>query len=258
MAPILHGSNLNGMLVAGVLVLGAVMASWAVPPMARHGYGYGDWDGGIEWASRYVREGVDLAPGRTAIRGDFLARWQRLGAAVEWGSAIGRNIGESRIGGFYEIDMMDFAMGDVRLSAGGRRVHVRGDAPGSSWEVSGRLMWGLAGGLLIDADSYWDVSRRRGGFLTLTVMRPHAIGIAHSDRLTIVPSVQLGLDYGVVSGRRRLRDNHAAFELAGHLAVSPQARLVVALAHSIPLDTVDALPSGRELTWGRLGLQAWF
>ena len=209
------------------------------------------------WSSRYVREGVDRFSDASAFVAHLEMTWQRLALVVVPVVAEGGAGHEITLGGEYRLDLGTFALAEMQLVGGLRRVEESVRADVESWEMYGSVAWAIRGGFVWDVDLYYAVYPTTAGYLELGLRRPIGFG-AIPGRFVVSPGLALGYDFGIISGRKVLRTNHLHAMLRGDWWVVPRFGLSGSLHHTIPADRFESLYGGQEQSWIQVGVRTWF
>ena len=209
----------------------------------------------IQAKSRHIDQGVVRLSGRPVaeVGGRFL--WQRLAFDWEWLTGIGASYDESLFGGAYVLNARDAFLAPVLLQVGGRRRGYMGEAERESrWEAWGRLDWLVTRFLGLEVEGYHGVNRARTGFGTIGLYFPLDTGRG----IVVTPRVALGLDFGDVSGRRRLQENNTEFAVEFSAPLSQLLSYTAEVRHS---DGVGDRETGARVparTLASIGLVATF
>ncbi len=73
------------------------------------------------------------------------------------------------------------------------------------------------------------------------------------ERVSIQPYIMLGIDYGYVSGVRRLRENDFQIGVTGSYALTEHLELFASVSRSFALSNLNAIGEG-NVTWGTVGI----
>jgi len=121
-----------------------------------------------------------------------------------------------------------------------------------TWELSLILGADLTETVTFEAEGRWDFDEAKAGFIELTL----ASSRGGSD-LTLEPYVALGLDVGLVSGKRKLKDNHVEVGTVLELALNERFSAFTTLSYSFALSALHA-EGGGNIAWFGIGLRSHF
>jgi len=205
----------------------------------------------VGWFNRYVTEGIDHVPDSEFLITDLSIDLQVVDIGVFWAEALRDSYNE-----VYLSAVRGFSAGDMSLFFGVGRIEFPSGADRGSWEVLGGAEWEIPGIATLFAETWYDIDAVRGGFLEAGLLREFVVP-PFGGRLTLEPYALLGVDYGFVSGPRRLKENNAQIGATAYWSLSARATLFAALHHSMALSNLDALDEG-DVTWGGAGLAMSF
>lgn len=197
--------------------------------------------GAVGWYDRYVSEGIDTVPDSEFILSEITLDMGVLVFDVFWAQALSDSYNE-----VYFSVIHPFRVRALDLFVGVGRTEFPSGSDSGSWEVLGGAEWAIPNLATVYAETWYDFDVIEGGFLNVGLIREFGVP-GTSDRLTLEPYAQLGLDYGFVSPPRRLKENNAQFGCTARYALN----------RNIALTNLDALGLGDE-TWGGAGIQLAF
>ncbi len=212
-----------------------------------------DWEWQSELSNRYVTEGIDNDP-------DSSGFWFNTLTADYQDFTFGAWYGQSLRGSAYnEINLFaeyGFSLGEVELFAGVTWLTFPAPDESSTWELYVGFEYEAHPLLTLFGETYYDVDEVRGGFVELGVASVLPTdGI--DERLTLTPYGLWGLDYGYVSGPRRLKGNNLQFGLQAAFAIDANWDLFGSLNHSFRLGNLRAEDEG-DVTWVSAGFALRF
>lgn len=202
-------------------------------------------------ANRYVTEGIDNLPDATAVlHTEVVIGWQAWAIGAVYHQPTG-GTADNEVNLFLE---RTFVFDAFEVFGGIEFLTFPAGDEEDTWEVFLGLNWEVHPYLTLFAETIYDIDEVKGGFAELGVstLIPQPLEV-----LEIKPYALLGLDYGYVSERRRLKDNHiqmgaeATLDLTGHLG------LFASLQHSFALSNLDDEGEG-DVTWGMVGVSLDF
>ncbi len=207
----------------------------------------------FEWSSelsnRYVTEGIDNDP-------DSSGYWFNTLTADYRDFTFGAWYGQSLRGSAYnEVNLFaeyGFALGELELFGGVTWLTFPVPDESSTWELYVGFEYEAHPFLTLFGETYYDIDEVRGGFVELGVASMLPTG-GLDDRLELTPYALWGLDYGYVSGPRRLKGNNLQFGIDAAFAVADNWEIIGSLNHSFRLGNLRAGEEG-DVSWVSAGV----
>lgn len=207
------------------------------------------WDISTAISNRYVTEGMDNVPdGSAVLLNEVTATVGLFTGGIAYTQFLDDSYNELNfsVGMAGEIDAFAWEVGITYLT------FPAPDEP-STWEIGVGVSWEITPQLVAFAGTYYDFDDVRGGFVEIGLEAPLAI----RDGLTLTPYTLLGIDYGFVSGPRRLKENNWQFGISAEYGINDIVSVFASAHHSIRLSNLRAEGEG-NVTWAVLGLTAAF
>ena len=202
--------------------------------------------GTVGWFNRYVTEGMDHVPESDFLLADVTLDLKGVVVGAFWAEALDDSYNEVNLSAIHP-----FRAGALDFFLGVGRNEFPSGADQGSWEVLGGAEWVIPNLVTLFAETWYDFDALKGGFLEAGMIREFG------GRLSFEPYVLMGLDYGFVSGPRRLKENHVQFGGVAYWAWTSVASLFGGIHHSVALTNLDGEGEG-DVTWGGGGLQLSF
>jgi hypothetical protein len=210
-------------------------------------------EGSASIASRYVAEGMDVDPDSSAF---FLGEVTATVEAFTFGVFYAQSLRRSSTNEINLFAEFGFGLGDVDLFAGINYLTFPAGDDADTWEFYVGFEYELNPNVVFFGETYYDFDEVRGGFLELGVAFPFS-PMAGDENWELAPYVQLGVDYGFVSGPRRLRENNFQIGLLSTYALSDNAELFAGIHHSFRLKNLRDEGEG-DVTWVEAGVSFAF
>lgn len=204
----------------------------------------------VEFLNRHVDLGEDVEPG---------TRFLRAGIGTEvHGADIGLEAFQAVGGGDYnEISLgisYDVELGGLVLTPGFTWLWFPDDSDDTA-EISLGFELPVVGVLEFFGEFAFDIFDSEG-FVELGLAAPYSFPVGGLE-VEITPSVTLGVDFGMVSGDRSLKENNVVLSLELSVPVTEQAEVFAGIHHSFALGALkDA--DGRDVSWFGVGVALGF
>lgn len=203
----------------------------------------------LSFSNRYVTEGIDNDPDSSAYSfaevsvetGGFL-----VGA---WYAQSLRGSSENEVNIFAEYG---FDLDPLEIFIGLNFLTFPTPDEEDTWEVYLGFEYPVFDHLVLFGETYYDFDEVDGGFLELGFALPFAPEAFH-DQFELSPYALIGIDYGFVSGPRRLRENNLQVGLEATYAVTDQLVVFGSAHHSFRLKNLRDEGEG-DVTWVAAGL----
>lgn len=232
----------------------------AAPPPTK------DWSVtlGADWYSEYIFRGVDLLDDDMLFVPSVVAKWKGL-TAYYYGY-----YGDSDTPGSTWYEEADFgadwtqALFDGKLALTGGALYYLypdGKSGRDTWELYGKAVWSNYLNPYIGIN--WDIDEFHGGYGVVGVTHSYdltkPLNLPEGMSLSIVPSAQLGIDFGYNS---RLSHSNVAWNdvLLGvnvPFFITPQFCIHAQFQVSIALDSLNDIGQGNERI-GNVGISYSF
>jgi len=200
-------------------------------------------------ANRYVSEGVDNVPGSRFFFGEIAGGYESFTLGIWYAEAFSNAYNEINLFADYAIDL-----DPVEIYFGVNYLYYPSDAAPESWEAYTGIEWNPLNAITLFAETFYDFDDVKGGFIETGVVGNLPL---EQISLEIQPYALLGIDYGFVSGVRRLRENNLQFGLEGDWSVTEILSFFANINHSFALRNLDNLDKG-DVSWGTVGLRLDF
>jgi hypothetical protein len=182
----------------------------ATPPPAK------EWSVtlGADWYSEYIFRGVDLLKNEPVFVPSVVAKWKGLTAYYYGYYGDGDNAlpgnewyEETDLGADWTQTVLD---GKLALTAGALYyVYFDANSGTDTWELYGKATYACYFNPTVAIN--WDIDSFRGGYGTVGVSHSYdlskALNLKEGMSLAIVPSAQLGIDFGYNSRRTQSNIN---------------------------------------------------
>lgn len=204
-------------------------------------------------SNRYVTEGVSNDPDSSAYIFNEVSLTLDAFTVGAWYAQSLRGSSYNEVNLFAEYG---FAMGEVDIFAGINFLTFPTPGDSDTWELYLGVHYRPHENVVLFLDTYYDIDEVRGGFLWVGAAFPFAPFEAN-DRWELEPYVRLGVDYGYVSGPRRLRENNFEIGLFATYTLNDNADLFAGVHHSFRLKNLRDEGEG-DVTWVEAGVSFAF
>ncbi|MCC5841279.1 MAG: hypothetical protein JJT96_14270 [Opitutales bacterium] len=204
-------------------------------------------------SNRYVTEGIDNDPDSSAfLFSEVTAMLEGFTAGVWWAQSL-RGSSTNEVNVFLEYG---FDLGEVELFAGVNFLTFPALDDADTWEVYLGFAYAPHDNVVFFGETYYDIDEVKGGFLELGAAFPFQPWAA-DDRWELAPYGQLGVDYGFVSGPRRLRLNNFQIGLISTYTLTDAVEVFAGVHHSFRLRNLRDEELG-DVSWVEVGLNFAF
>jgi hypothetical protein len=202
-----------------------------------------------EWSNRHISEGVDDDPDSAGF----------------WFNTLTASYGDYTFGGWYaqslrgsaynEVNLFaeyGISLGDLTLFGGVTWLTFPAPADVNTWELYLGFEYEVQSRLTFFGEAFYDIDDIRGGFIELGIASVLPTD-GFDERLDIVPYGLIGIDFGYVSGPRRIKGNNLQFGLEASYAVDTNWEVIGSINHSFRLSNLRAQGEG-DVSWVSAGL----
>lgn len=208
-----------------------------------------DWEISTAISNRYVTEGIDNVPdGGMVSLNEISGSIGLFHAGIAYAQFL--DVSYNELNFFAGVAG---EAGSLAWEAGVTYLTFPAPDEPSTWEIGLGVSWEINPHWVLFAGAYYDIDEVRGSFLELGFEFPLEI----NEGITLTPYTLLGIDYGFVSGPRRLQENNWQFGLTAEYAINGVLTIFAAGHHSVRLSNLRAEGEG-NVTWAVLGLTASF
>lgn len=200
-------------------------------------------------SNRYVTEGIDNVPGTPFVFSEIKLGYEGFEAGVWYAEALSNVYNEVIPYAQYTVDLER-----IEIFGGMNYVWYPSAQDRDSWEFYGGIEYSPIDYLTLFVESYYDFDEIRGGFIETGLVG----NVPFSDeRVGIHPYALLGIDYGYVSGVRRLKENNFQFGVEIEIQISDSVALFGDVNRTQSLANLRAINEG-NVTWGGGGIRLTF
>lgn len=201
------------------------------------------------FSNRYVTEGINNDPDSSGFSFlELTAEFEPITLGVWYAQSL-RGSAYNEVNLFAEYG---FVWEKLELFAGINFLTFPAPDDSNTWEFYIGGEYELLPWLTLFGQTYYDFDEVRGGFLELgaSTVLPE-LGI--DERLEISPYVLYGVDYGYVSGPRRLRSNNIQLGINADFEVQSNLVVFAGVHHSFRLSNLKNEDEG-DVSWVEAGV----
>ncbi len=200
-------------------------------------------------SNRYVTEGIDNVPDTPLVFSEVSISYEGFTAGIWYAEALDNVYNEVIPYLQYTLDL-----DPVEIFGGVNYVWYPSAQDPDSWEFYGGIEYTPIEWVTLFIEGYYDFDEIRGGFIETGVVGNVPFP---DERVSINPYAMFGIDYGYVSGSRRLKENNFQCGIEVSLQVSENVAFFGNVNRSWAMANLRSINEG-DVTWGGGGIRLTF